>query len=90
MKMSPRQLAVFNEIANDGTVKLFVSGYGKLGERVLTAITDNGYGRKVNLQVDWLLARQVIALGPVPVSPHEGQEIGLTERGEKLHAFLAV
>lgn len=85
MKMSPKQKAVFQLIAR-GEVKLWVSGYGKVGERVLVALTNNG--RKANLQVDWLLARELIVLGDTPASPFDGQEIRLTPRGEKIIAIV--
>lgn len=88
MKMTPKQQEVFNEIADDGTVKLWVSGYSKVGERVLVAMRYDG--RKVNLQVDFLLRKGLIVLGPVPVSNFDGQEITVTERGAKIRTLATV
>lgn len=87
MKMTPKQKAVFRQISR-GEVKLWVSGYGRAGERVLAAINDAG--SKVNLQVDWLLKKELILLGDVPLSQYAGQEIFVKPgRGEKVLALLA-
>lgn len=88
MKMTAKQKAVFRQIAR-GEVKLWVNTTGKTRERVLVAI--NTAGSKVNLQVDWLLAKDLIVLGDVPLSQYAGQEIFVKPgRGEKILASLTV
>lgn len=88
MKMTAKQKAVFSQISR-GEVKLWVNVTGKTKERVLVAI--NAGGCKVNLQVDWLLKKELILLGDVPLSQYAGQEIFVKPgRGEKVLASLAV
>lgn len=88
MKMTPKQQSVFNEIVDNGSVKLWVSGYSRTGERVLVAMRYDG--RKVNLQVDWLLKKGLVVLGATPLSNFDGQEIMPTERGKKIRALATV
>lgn len=88
MKMTPKQKAVFRQISR-GEVKLWVNSYGAIGERVLVAL--NEAGCKVNLQVDWLLAKELIVLGDTPESQYQGQKIFVKPgRGEKILALCGM
>lgn len=80
MKMTAKQRAVFNQIAR-GEVGLVYNG-DLQGSRVVDAL--NAGGCKVNLQVDWLLAKGLVVLGPMA----SWQPVVLTERGDKVIALV--
>lgn len=85
MKMTPKQVAVLQEIS-DGTVHLWFNGTNRNGERVV--IARKADGGKVNLQVDFLVDKSLAVLGPIPMDNEEGQPVYILDRGWK-HLVIA-